>query len=70
MAFSGADEWWAWVWSHGYRQILESMGAGELTRYRMECFRQLQQVGPPILGRLEVLLACATRATRRAATVL
>jgi ubiquinone/menaquinone biosynthesis C-methylase UbiE len=66
MVFSSADEWWAWAWSHGYRQILESMGPAELTRYQTECFRQLQQVGRPILGRLEVLLACAIRAARRA----
>ncbi len=64
MVFSGADEWWAWAWSHGYRQILESMGAGELTRYRTECFRQLQQDGLPVPGRLEVFLARATRPLR------
>ena len=61
MVFSGADEWWAWAWSHGYRQILESMGAAELTHYRTECFRQLQQRGQPVLGGLEVSLVCATR---------
>ena len=64
MVFSGADEWWAWAWSHGYRQILESMGAAELTLYRTECFRQLQQHGQPVLGRLEASLVCATRPTR------
>jgi SAM-dependent methyltransferase len=64
MVFSGADEWWAWAWSHGYRQILESMGAAELSRYRTECFRHLQRHGQPVLGRLEVSLACATRPTR------
>jgi O-methyltransferase / aklanonic acid methyltransferase len=64
MVFSGADEWWAWAWSHGYRQILESMGAAELALYRSECFRQLQRHGQPVLGRLEVTVACATRPTR------
>jgi ubiquinone/menaquinone biosynthesis C-methylase UbiE len=64
MVFSGADEWWAWAWSHGYRQILESMGAGELAVYQTECFRQLQQHGQPVLGRLEVSLVCATRPRR------
>jgi SAM-dependent methyltransferase len=61
MVFSGADEWWAWAWSHGYRQILESMDPAELTLYRTECFRQLQQHDQPDLGRLEVSLVCATR---------
>jgi O-methyltransferase / aklanonic acid methyltransferase len=61
MVFSGADEWWAWAWSHGYRQVLESMGAAELALYRTECFRQLRQHGQPVLGRLEVSLVCATR---------
>jgi O-methyltransferase / aklanonic acid methyltransferase len=64
MVFSGADEWWAWVWSHGYRQILEGMGAAALTRYRTECFRHLQQHGQPVLGRLEASLVYATRPTR------
>jgi SAM-dependent methyltransferase len=64
MVFSGADEWWAWAWSHGYRQILESMGAAELALYRTECFRRLQQHGQPVLGRLEASLVCATRPTR------
>jgi SAM-dependent methyltransferase len=64
MVFSGAEEWWAWAWSHGYRQILESMGAAELARYRTECFRELGQHGPPVRGRLEVFLACATRPAR------
>jgi O-methyltransferase / aklanonic acid methyltransferase len=61
MVFSGADEWWAWTWSHGYRQILESMSAAELALYRTECFGQLQQQGQRVLGRLEVSLVCATR---------
>jgi SAM-dependent methyltransferase len=61
IVFSGADEWWAWAWSHGYRQILETMGTAELARYRTDCFRQLQQHGQPLLGRLEVSLVCATR---------
>ena len=65
MVFSGADEWWAWAWSHGYRRILESMGAAELAHYRTECFRQLQQHGMPVLGHLEVFLACATRPSSR-----
>ena len=63
MVFSDADEWWAWAWSHGYRQILESMSAAELALYRTECFRQLQQHGQPLLGRLEAFLVCATRPT-------
>jgi hypothetical protein len=37
------------------------MGAAELALYRTECFRQLQQHGPAVLGRLEVSLVCATR---------
>jgi O-methyltransferase / aklanonic acid methyltransferase len=64
MVFSGAVEWWAWAWSHGYRQILESMSAAELTLYRTEAFRQLQPHGQPVLGRLEASLVCATRPTR------
>jgi ubiquinone/menaquinone biosynthesis C-methylase UbiE len=63
MVFSGADEWWTWAWSHGYRQILESMDAAQLTVYRTECFRQLQRHGRPVLGRLEASLVCATRPT-------
>jgi SAM-dependent methyltransferase len=61
LVFSGADEWWAWAWSHGYRQILESMGADQIERYRREAFGHLPQNGQPVLGRLEVTLALAVR---------
>jgi O-methyltransferase / aklanonic acid methyltransferase len=61
LVFSGAGEWWAWAWSHGYRQILESMGADQIERYRREAFGHLPQNGQPVLGRLEVTLALAVR---------
>jgi hypothetical protein len=40
------------------------MGAAEITLYRTECLRQLQQQGQPVLGRIEASLVCATRPTR------
>lgn len=61
LVFSGADEWWAWAWTHGYRQVLESMGADQIERYRREAFGHLPQSGQPVLGRLEVTLALAVR---------
>jgi len=61
LVFSGADEWWAWAWSHGYRQILDSIGADQIERYRREAFGHLPQNGQPVLGRLEVTLALAVR---------
>jgi hypothetical protein len=49
LVFSGADEWWAWAWSHGYRQILESMGAVQIHRYRKEAFGHYRRTGSRFL---------------------
>ncbi len=62
LAFADAEEWWRWAWSHGYRRVLESMDRKSLERYEATCFEQLQGRFPGgILGKLEVLLAVATK---------
>jgi hypothetical protein len=54
---------WRHIGSHGYRQILENMGAAGLTFYRAECFRQLQQHRQPVSAGSKRFSVCATRLT-------
>lgn len=55
LGWTDANEWWEWNWSHGYRQVLESLSDARLQKYRTECFKRLG-VGP-VNGRLEVVVA-------------
>jgi len=33
LPFNDFDAWWAWIWSHGYRAILEGMSPRQLSGY-------------------------------------
>lgn len=61
LLFSSAQEWWAWAWSHGYREILENMGASDLEHYRRECFAHFDRARGPVPGQLEVIVALAEK---------
>jgi len=62
LVFADVGEWWSWAWSHGYRQILESMSLSQLEQYRVACFEHLKYV--PIQGCLHVFLAVGTKSSK------
>jgi SAM-dependent methyltransferase len=57
--FRDADAWWQWVWSHGFRQVLEQLPADQLAIYRRTAFERIGLSG--IAGRMEALMAVAAR---------
>jgi SAM-dependent methyltransferase len=59
LRFRDADEWWRWVWSHGFRQVLEQLPADRLATYRRTAFERIADRG--IAGRMEALIAVAGR---------
>jgi SAM-dependent methyltransferase len=59
LRFKDAGEWWQWVWSHGFRQVLEQLPAHQLAVYRKTAFERIGHRG--IAGRMEALIAVAAR---------
>jgi SAM-dependent methyltransferase len=59
LRFQDADEWWRWVWSHGFRQVLEQLPADRLAIYQRTAFERIGDNG--IAGRMEALIAVAAR---------
>ena len=59
LRFKDAREWWHWVWSHGFRQVLEQLAADQLATYRETAFERIGHKG--IAGRMEALIAVAAR---------
>ena len=59
LTFADADEWWRWVWSHGFRQVIERLPADELRAYRRTAFERIGR--DRIEGRMEALIATGTR---------
>jgi SAM-dependent methyltransferase len=57
--FRDADEWWQWVWSHGFRQVLEQLSVNDLAVYRRTAFERIGRKG--IASRMEALIAVAAR---------
>jgi SAM-dependent methyltransferase len=57
--FGDADQWWQWIWSHGFRQVLEQLSVGHLAIYRRTAFERIGHRG--IAGRMEALMAVARR---------
>lgn len=62
MEWTGFHEWWANGWTHGYRAVLEALGASQLDHYRTVCAQHL--TASPIRGELQVVLASGHRAGR------
>lgn len=62
MEWTGFHEWWAAGWTHGYRAVLEALGASQLDHYRTVCAQHL--TASPIRGELQVVLASGHRAGR------
>jgi SAM-dependent methyltransferase len=62
LVFADVGEWWNWAWSHGYRQILERMSSSQLERYRVACFKHLQD--RPVQGHLQVFLTVGTKSSK------
>jgi len=63
LLFRDFDEWWKWIWSHGYRGVLETLGSREQTEYRQQSALNLGQ-REPIQGKLPVLLFTAGKVGR------
>jgi SAM-dependent methyltransferase len=59
LRFKDAREWWRWVWSHGFRQVLEQLAADQLATYWETAFERIGHKG--IAGRMEALIAVAAR---------
>jgi SAM-dependent methyltransferase len=57
--FRDVDEWWQWVWSHGFRQVLEQLAVDRLAIYRRTVFERIGSRG--ISARMEALMAVAAR---------
>ena len=57
--FPDAEAWWRWAWSHGFRQVLERLSAGQLGAYREACRTRIGHGG--IEARMEALIATAAR---------
>jgi SAM-dependent methyltransferase len=61
--FADADQWWAWVWSHGSRRFVEALEPQQLALYRETAFERIGHQG--IDGRIEAILVTAARTDRR-----
>ena len=59
LVWSDVDEWWAAGWSHGCRQVLESLSPPAHAEYRRRSRERLH--GGPVTGRLEAVLLTGTR---------
>jgi SAM-dependent methyltransferase len=59
LAFSDADEWWGWVWSHGSRRLLESLNPEELDTYRRVSYERIGHDGAH--GRIVALIASGVK---------
>jgi SAM-dependent methyltransferase len=59
LPFGDADEWWRWVWSHGFRRVLEQLPADRLATYRRTAFERIGDSGTA--GRMQALIAVAAR---------
>jgi SAM-dependent methyltransferase len=58
LRWAGADEWWAWCWSHGYRAVLEAFDSRRLNAYREACFDHLRP--GPVEATLPVMVTRAS----------
>ena len=62
LSFTSASEWWRWIWSHGFRQVLEQMDQSQLVKYEAACYAEFEKVpGKKIEGQLQVFI-CLARA--------
>jgi len=59
LRLTDADDWWRWAWSHGFRQVIEPLTAGQLRVYPETAFRRIGSSG--VEGRLQALIATAAR---------
>ncbi len=41
LIFSGPDQWWSWMWSHGTRSLLEAAGPDRLEALKANLFERL-----------------------------
>ncbi len=41
--YAGPDEWWASMWSHGGRALLERMDEVTLQEFKVDCFKFIQE---------------------------
>ncbi len=42
--FAGVDAWWASLWSHGMRGVLERMDEDTLKEFKIDCYRIVQEI--------------------------
>ena len=42
--YAGAEDWWATLWSHGMRALLERLDAGTLEEFKRDCFEFVQGI--------------------------
>ena len=60
LLFTSASEWWQWIWSHGFRQVLEQMDQSQLVKYEAACYAELEKMpGKHIEGELQVSICLA-----------
>ena len=59
LRFTDADEWWQWIWSHGFRQVVERLPADQLRTYRKRALDRIGRGG--IEGRMAALIATGAR---------
>lgn len=62
--YRDADEWWATLWTHGYRSFLEMMDAPTLAAYQDEVYTLVDQLKTP-KGIPETFHVYLTRTIRR-----
>ena len=60
LSFTSASKWWQWIWSHGFRQVLEEMDQSQVAKYEAACYVELEKM-PGIEGQLQVFV-CLARA--------
>jgi ubiquinone/menaquinone biosynthesis C-methylase UbiE len=46
LLFSDADEWWAWLWSHGHRRVLSRLADGDRESYRAAAYERIAAMDP------------------------
>lgn len=61
LVFESAEQWWAWLWSHGHRRVLTRLSDEEREAFRRAAFERVEAMGPPVRNTITARLTAARR---------
>ena len=62
LVFESAEQWWAWLWSHGHRGVLTRLSEEQREAFRRAAFERVAAMGPPVRNTIRARLTAARRA--------